>query len=138
MTQHQGILQAIPPGMRLCSKAHCVYHSHRLLRRSTCAFCRHLADPATKTTGALRAALAQTGLLAKLLAPFEPAWFGSCRVDVAHWGKILQMMQPLVTRIAVLESLLEGGWHMPGNFLCRRHLPVPGIRMLAGKIVPVL
>ncbi|KAK9814020.1 hypothetical protein WJX73_009356 [Symbiochloris irregularis] len=69
---------------------------------------RHLADPATKTTSKLRAALAQTGLQAKLLAPFEPAWYGTCRVDVARWGKILQLMQPLVTRIAVLESLLEG------------------------------
>ncbi|KAK9809682.1 hypothetical protein WJX73_004536 [Symbiochloris irregularis] len=68
----------------------------------------HLADPATKTTAVLRPAMAQTMMLARMMAPLEPPWFGDCRVDVSHWNKILEAMQPLVTRIAVLESLLEG------------------------------
>lgn len=54
--------------------------------------------------------MAGTMMLTRMMAPLEPPWFGDCRVDVAHWNKILEAMQPLVTRIAVLESLLEGEW----------------------------
>ena len=69
--------------------------------------CRHLADPATKTTAQLRPALFSTQLLT-MIAHFEPACFGACRVDLPHWPKIIGVIMPLVTRIAVLESLLEG------------------------------
>ena len=71
------------------------------------ASCRHLADPATKTIAELRPALIGTQLLT-MLAHFEPACFGACRVDLSHWPKILGALMPIVTKISVLESLLEG------------------------------
>lgn len=44
-----------------------------------------------------------------MTAHFEPAAFGSCRIELSCWANILQVLQPLITHIAVLESLLEGG-----------------------------
>ena len=67
-------------------------------------------------------------------APFEPAWYGACRVDLPHWTAILQALGPLITRIAVLESLLEGGLsHLPHTLWSHNTFAVAG--ELACKMV---
>ena len=68
---------------------------------------RHTRDPGVKTIAQLRPAVMKTkGML--MTAPFEPAWFGTCRIEVSSWGPIFSELEAFSTRVAVLESLLEG------------------------------
>ncbi|KAK9818671.1 hypothetical protein WJX74_002507 [Apatococcus lobatus] len=68
---------------------------------------RHLKDPTVRTVAGLRSGLLQTrGLLAT--AAYEPNFYGSCRLQLSALSAILASVEALATRIATLESLLEG------------------------------
>lgn len=60
-----------------------------------------------KTIAQLRPAIMKTKALL-MTAPFEPAWFGACRIEVSQWGPFIFDLEVFSTRIALLESLLEG------------------------------
>ena len=59
-----------------------------------------------KTIGSLRPSLMQSQLLLKT-APFEPPWFGNCRIQLSKWAPLYGKLETVATRVAVLESLLE-------------------------------
>ena len=43
-----------------------------------------------------------------MTASFEPIWFGACRIEASNWGPFINDLEVFSTRIALLESLLEG------------------------------
>ena len=60
-----------------------------------------------RTIGSIRPGLMQSRLLL-MTAPFEPPWFGDCRMRLSKWGPLYGKLQIVVSRSSVLESLLEG------------------------------
>ncbi|KAK9818676.1 hypothetical protein WJX74_004919 [Apatococcus lobatus] len=68
---------------------------------------RHTRDPGVKTIAQLRPAVVKTKALL-MTAPFEPIWFGTCRIESSSWAPFIYDLEVFSTRIALLESLLEG------------------------------
>ena len=68
-----------------------------------------------RTVAGLRSGILQTkSLLAT--AAYEPSFYGSCRLRLADLSTILIGLEAMATRIATLESLLEGEPTICSNF----------------------
>ncbi|KAK9840690.1 hypothetical protein WJX84_008639 [Apatococcus fuscideae] len=68
---------------------------------------RYASGCGNKRTLALLPAMLRTKQLFKF-APFEPAWFGGCRIELEQWKVIFDELDILVNLIASLELHLEG------------------------------
>ncbi len=76
-----------------------------------------MQDSEGRDTAALVPAILKTRQLLKL-GPMEPAWLGSCRVELDDWKSILAELDILATHIAALESHLEGVQKPTLTILC--------------------
>lgn len=74
---------------------------------------RHLGCPQAVGLGSLRPLLAHCRALMGVAAR-EPPFLAPNRVLTPKWGPVLSSLDRLITKVAALESLLEGADLLPG------------------------
>ena len=80
---------------------------HQATNPSECHMPRHLESPQSVAITELRPLLANCRALMGVAAK-EPPFLSRRQVLLSTWGPVLGSLDNLVTRVAALESLLEG------------------------------